>query len=142
MMDLNTEFEQLKGELFSLGFDQTKFDELLVLATENVIDKAMEDLESGENDQLIEELSNMINTPVNNETDATERLNLFFNKVYGDQAETMKLEMLNHYLKETIEITKKAKDLATRYETGDPTAIAAVQSSMGDPDVQKVQDLL
>jgi hypothetical protein len=43
-------------------------------------------------------------------------------------------------MKETVEITKKSKDLFDRYQQGDPTAVATIQSNMGDPDVQAIKD--
>ncbi len=141
-MDPKTEFETLKQELMDLGFTQDKLDELLMLGTEEVIDRTLDVLEQSENDAKLEELANMLETPTNNEEEAVERLNKVFSAAYGEDAENKKLELLNTYLKETIQATKDTKDLLQRYQDGDPTAVAAVESNMQDPDAQKIQDSL
>ncbi len=141
-MDPKTEFETLKQELMDLGFTQDKLDELLVLATEEVLDIAVTSLEQLEDDTALEELANLLQTPPSTEEEAIEKMNKVFITAYGENAETKKLELLNQYLKDTIEMTKKSKDLLDRYNQGDPTAVAAVQSNMDDPDAQKIQDAL
>ena len=141
-MDPQAEFESLKQELFSLGFDQAKFDELLEIAAQEAVAIAIEDLESIEDEQALEELSTLMNTPVADKTEAEERINKLFSTAYGQEAESKKLALIVNYLKETVEITKGSKDLMARYEAGDPTAVASVQSNMGDPEVQAIQDLV
>ncbi len=139
-MDPKTEFETLKQELMDLGFTQDKLDELLMLATEEIIDRTLDTLEQSEDDTKLEELANMLETQPNNEEEAIERLNKVFSAAYGDDVENKKLELLNTYLKETIQATKDTKDLLRRYQDGDPTAVAAIESNMQDPDAQKIQD--
>jgi len=141
-MDPKTEFETLKQELMDLGFTQDKLDELLMLATEEIIDRTLDALEQSEDDQKLEELATLLETPTNNEEEAIERLNKVFSAAYGEDVENKKLELLNTYLKETIQATKDTKDLLKRYQDGDPTAVASIQSNMGDPDAQKIQESL
>lgn len=141
-MDPKIEFENLKNELIQLGFTQEKLDELLVLATEEILDIAVTSLEQSEDDTALEELANMLQTPPTTQEEAAEKMSKVFTTAYGDNAETKKLELLNQYLRDTVEMTKKSKDLLDRYNQGDPTAVAAVQSNMGDPDAQKIQEAL
>ncbi|OGC44022.1 hypothetical protein A3J98_01430 [candidate division WS6 bacterium RIFOXYC1_FULL_33_10] len=138
-MDPKTEFESLKQELIDLGFTQEKLDELLLLGTEEILDIAITSLEQSEDDTALEELANMLQTPPTTQEEAAEKMNKVFTTAYGDNAETKKLELLNQYLKDTIEMTKKSKDLLDRYSQEDPTAIAAIQSNIDDPDAQKIQ---
>lgn len=141
-MNPQEEFESLKQELFSLGFNQPKFDELLELAAQEAVAIALEDLELIEDEQKLEELSTLMNTPVNDKSEAEERINKLFITAYGQEAESKKLALVINYLKETVEITKSSKDLMARYEAGDPTAIASVQSNIDEQEVQAVQDLV
>jgi hypothetical protein len=139
-MDPKVEFEKLKNELITLGFTQEKLDELLVLATEEVIDIAITSLEGSEDDTAMEKLVSLLQTPPNTQEEAAEIVNQIFSVAYGTDAENKKFELLNQYLKDTIKITKDSKDLLERYAQGDPTAVAAIQSNAQDPDAQKIQE--
>jgi DNA-binding transcriptional MerR regulator len=137
---MNTDLQQSIDELKSLGFDDNEINQLLDLAAEEALDVALNEIDEKLNDQELKELSQQLEKPIQTKEDAEEKLNLIFNKVYGENAENKKLELVNKYMKETIEITKKSKDLFDRYQQGDPTAVATIQSNMGDPDVQAIKD--
>jgi DNA-binding transcriptional MerR regulator len=137
---MNTDLQQSIDELKSLGFEDNEINQLLDLAAEEALDVALNEIDEKLNDQELKELSQQLEKPIQTKEDAEEKLNLIFNKVYGENAENKKLELVNKYMKETIEITKKSKDLFDRYQQGDPTAVATIQSNMGDPDVQAIKD--
>lgn len=137
---MNTDLQQSIDELKSLGFENDKINQLLDLAAEEALDVALNEIGEKLNDQELEELSKQLEKPIQTKEDAKEKLDLIFNKVYGENAENKKLELINKYMRETIEITKKSKDLFDRYQQGDPTAVATIQSNMGDPDVQAIKD--
>lgn len=137
---MNTDLQQSIDELKSLGFENDKINQLLDLAAEEALDVALDEIDEKLNDQELEELSKQLEKPIQTKEDAKEKLDLIFNKVYGENAENKKLELINKYMRETIEITKKSKDLFDRYQQGDPTAVATIQSNMGDPDVQSIKD--
>ncbi len=131
------DIEQLKNELRMLGFDEEKINGLMDLAAEEALAAAMEDLGSMENDAALEELAQMVSDTTR---DNASKLNLIFEKVYGANANSKKLELLTGYLKSVIEDTKKAKDLYTRYQAGDPAAVAQIKAQEGNPDVQAIVD--
>lgn len=133
------DIEQLKSELRSLGFTEEKLDQLMDLAAQEVLEIALEDLGTTADDATLEQMAQMMESP---SEDAAKKLNMIFEKAYGPNAENKKLELLTTYLKEVIEDTKKAKDLYTRYQAGDPTAIATVKAQEGNPDVQKIADMM
>jgi acyl-homoserine lactone acylase PvdQ len=137
---MNNEFEQLKQELLSLGFDADKFNELLDIATEEAIDITMEKLSQNLSDEELDSITKELEKPLNNKDDATQRINMLFQKAYGDNAENKKLELINSYLRKTLNLTKESKDLLERYQQGDPKAVANVQSHADDPDVKDIQD--
>lgn len=137
---MNTDLQQSIDELKSLGFENDKINQLLDLAAEEALDVALDEIDEKLNDQELEELSKQLEKPIQTKEDAKDKLDLIFNKVYGENAENKKLELINKYMRETIEITKKSKDLFDRYQQGDPTAVATIQSNMGDPDVQAIKD--
>lgn len=141
-MDSKVEFDSLKNELIGLGFSEEKFYELLDLAIEEAIDIALNDLEENVDDSTMEQLSIDMDKQVNSKEEAMSQINMVFQKVYGTEAENKKLEFINQYLKETIELTKKSKDLAQRYMQGDPTAIAAIRSNMDNPNTKEVENLI
>ena len=136
------DIEQLKNELRTLGFTEDKLDQLMDLAAEEAIDTALDDLEANVDDATMEELANVMDSQPTDTTDATNKLNMIFDKAYGTNALAKKQELIGNYLKQTIEDTKKAKDLYARYQAGDPTAIAMVKAQEGNPDVQKVVDMM
>lgn len=137
---MNTDLLQSIDELKSLGFEDDKINQLLDLAAEEALDVALNEIDEKLNDQELEELSKQLEKPIQTKEDAEEKLDLIFNKVYGENAENKKLELINKYMRETLEITKKSKDLFDRYQQGDPTAVATIQSNMGDSDVQAIKD--
>ena len=137
---MNTELEQYINELKSFGFKDDEINQLLDLAAEEALDTALSEIDEKLNDQQLEELSKQLEKPIQTKEDAKEKLDLIFTKVYGENAETKKVELITKYMKETVEITKKSKDLIDRYQQGDPTAIATIESNMGDPDVQAIKD--
>jgi DNA-binding transcriptional MerR regulator len=137
---MNTDLQQSIDELKSLGFEDNEINQLLDLAAEEALDVALNEIDEKLNDQELKELSQQLEKPIQTKEDAEEKLNLIFNKVYGENAENKKLELITKYMKETVEITKKSKDLFDRYQQGDPTAVATIQSNMGDPDVQAIKD--
>ena len=137
---MNTELEQYINELKSFGFKDDEINQLLDLAAEEALDTALNEIAEKLNNQQLEELSKQLEKPIQTKEDAKEKLDLIFTKVYGENAETKKVELITKYMKETVEITKKSKDLIDRYQQGDPTAIATIESNMGDPDVQAIKD--
>jgi hypothetical protein len=131
------DIENLKNELRALGFTEDKIDGLMDLAAQEALDTAMEDLGAMGNDAILEELEQAISDTTK---DNATKLNMVFEKVYGMNAEAKKAELLTTYLKEVIEDTKKAKDLYTRYQAGDPAAVAQIKAQEGNPDVQAIVD--
>lgn len=141
-MDFKTEFDNLKNELIGLGFSEEKFNELLNLAVEEAIDIALNDAEEKLDDSAMEQLSIDMDRQINSKEEATSQINMLFQKVYGTESESKKFEFINQYLRETVELTKKSKDLAQRYMQGDPTAVAAVRSNLDNPSTKEVENLL
>lgn len=139
-MDYNVEIESVKQELRSLGFTDDKLNQLLDLAAQEAIATAMDDLKEAD-DQTLEELSLNMQTEPTNDTDAVNQINMVFQKAYEDNYENKKLELIYQYLKQTTEETKAAKDLYTRYQAGDPTAIATIKAQEGNPEAQKIMDM-
>ena len=132
-------FEQLKQQLRDLGFEEGKLNQLLDLAVEETIDYALNELKADENAAILDELSNEMSMDVNTPEAAKANIDLIFSKLYKENAESKKFELLNAYLEETIELAKNAKDLMQRYAAGDPTAIATVQANVNDPEAQAIQ---
>lgn len=141
-MDFPLELEQVKNELKALGFTEDKLNQLMDLAAEEALYQALEELKNTANDGALEELANMFENQAVDQTEAARRLNLIFEKAYGADADNKKQQLVLSYLKQTLEDTKKAKDLYDRYQAGDPTAVATIKAQEGNPDVKKVQDLM
>lgn len=141
-MDYEKEIESIKQELLSLGFDNEKIVQLFGLASEEIIDTALEELRENASDMDLDELESVLNQDVQNDQDAASKINMIFTKAYGENAETKKQEMLVSYMKDVIQKTKEAKDLYNRYQAGDPTAVASVTSQMGNPDIQELAQKL
>lgn len=140
-MDYNTELENAKQKLLQLGFTEEKYNQLLELAAEELIDRALIDLQEKDL-PLLEELErNLVPEPTNIE-EANKNIELIFVSAYGEQAELKRQEMLMEYLNTTIQQTITTKDLIERYQAGDPTAIATIESSKNHPDVQEVLKLI
>lgn len=141
-MDFPLELEQVKNELKALGFTEDKLNQLMDLAAEEALYQALEELKNTANDSALEELANMFENQAIDQTEAARRLNLIFEKAYGTEADNKKQQLVLTYLKQTLEDTKKSKDLYDRYQAGDPTAVATIKAQEGNPDVKKVQDLM
>lgn len=141
-MDFPSELEQVQNELRTLGFTEDKLNQLMDLAAEEALYQALEELKNTANDGALEELANMFENQAVDQTEAARRLNLIFEKAYGADADIKKQQLVLSYLKQTLEDTKKAKDLYDRYQAGDPTAVATIKAQEGNPDVKKVQDLM
>lgn len=138
-MDYKNEYESLKQQLKDLGFDDDRLNQILDLAAEEAIDFAIQDLNENLDEASLEEISNELQKEIPNKEKAVEILNLIFEKGYGTEAESKKYEYINQYLRETVELTKNSKDLMYKYNQGDPTAVASVQSNMTNPDAQEVE---
>lgn len=138
-MDYKNEYESLKQQLKDLGFDDDRLNQILDLAAEEAIDFAIQDLSENLDEASLEEISNELQKEIPNKEKAVEILNLIFEKGYGTEAESKKYEYINQYLRETVELTKNSKDLMDKYNQGDPTAVASVQSNMTNPDAQEVE---
>ncbi|HAM37553.1 MAG: hypothetical protein UR96_C0007G0006 [candidate division WS6 bacterium GW2011_GWC1_36_11] len=136
------DIEQLKNELRTLGFTEDKLNQLLDLATEEALSVALEDLNRTGDDATMEELANLMEAQPTDANDLTNKVNILFEKIYHQNADTKKIELISSYLNGVIEDTKKAKDLYARYQAGDPTAVATVKAQEGNPDVQKIQDMM
>ena len=139
-MDYSIEIENLKNELKTLEFDDEKINQLLDLAAEELIEEALDYLAENTDEQTLDTLAQEMEKPVSTTEDAQTRLNMVLEKAYGMQAEEKKGEFLYNYLKTTLEDTMKAKDLYDRYQSGDPSAVAAIKAQEGDPDAQEIID--
>lgn len=136
------DIEQLKNELRALGFTENKLNQLMDLATEEALSVALEDLNRTGDDATMEELANLMEAQPIDANDLANKVNILFEKIYHQNADIKKIELISSYLNGVIEDTKKAKDLYTRYQAGDPTAIAIIKAQEGNPDVQKIQDMM
>lgn len=141
-MDYTTEIENVKNELKAIGFDDVKLNQLMDIATEEILQMAIDDLGESADDATLEMVAQEVDKPVTTPEEATARMSLIFEKAYGPEAENKKNEMLLNYLKQTLEATKSAKDLYNRYQAGDPSAVATIKAQEGNPDVQKVVDMM
>lgn len=137
-MDTAQQIENLKTQLKEVGFDEDKLNQLLDLATEEVIDIAMEDLAETASDEVLEQLASVSENEITTPEQALERINKVFEAAYGPEAEQKKGELIIAYLQETLEQTKQAKDLLKRYQDGDPTAVAQIKAQEGNPDTQEI----
>jgi len=137
-MDLNQQIEDVKNQLKTEGFDDSKLNQLMDLAVEEVMDIAMNELENNASDEVLEQLASEQDTPVSTPEEAVNRLQKIFETAYGENAEQKKLEMILAYLQDTLEQTKKTKDLLQRYQAGDPSAVAQIKAQEGNPDVDEV----
>ena len=131
------ELEKAKQKLLELGFTEETYNQLLELAAEEVMDNALIDLQEKDVAVLEELEKNLIEEPKNIE-EANNNLTLIFTSAYGEQAEEKRQQMLLDYLNTTIQQTINVKDLVQRYQAGDPTAVAAIESNKDNPEVQEV----
>ncbi len=135
-MDFNQQIEEAKQKLLSLGFTQEKFNELMDLAAEEMIDEALAELQERDLPILETLERDLIEEPKTME-EANQNLQKIFTAAYGEQAEQMKQKMLLEYLNHVVTETTTTKDLLTRYQAGDPTAVAAIESNKNNPEVQE-----
>jgi len=141
-MEYTAEIESIKNQLRMIGFDDTKLNQLMNLATEEILQQAIDTLGETADDATLEMIAQEVDRPINTSEEAFARISLIFEKAYGPEAENKKNEMLLDYLKQTLEATKSAKELYNKYQAGDPTAVATIKAQEGNPDVQKVIDLM
>jgi hypothetical protein len=137
-MDINQQIEDVKNQLRAEGFDEEKLNRLMDLAVEEVMDIAMTELENNASDEVLEQLASEQDAEVKTPEEGINRLQKIFEAAYGESAEQKKLEMILAYLQDTLEQTKKAKDLLQKYQAGDPSAVAQVKAQEGNPDVDEV----
>ena len=136
------DIEQIKNELRTLGFTEEKLNQLVELAAEEALHTAIEDLQATASDSTLEELAKTLENPPISKEDASSKLDSIFEGAYGLNAENKKEELVLNYLRQTIEDTKKTKDLYNRYQSGDPVAIATIKAQEGNPDVKEILDLM
>ncbi|HOV34661.1 MAG TPA: hypothetical protein PLS56_01565 [Candidatus Dojkabacteria bacterium] len=138
-MDYNTQLEQIKSQLSAEGLDNDTIEKLLSLAVEDSVDRALADIPEDVDDPEIDALSNM---EITNEEQFSKLYDTIFTKAYGNQADQKKMEYIIQYMQESLDMTKQTKDLAKRYQEGDPTAVATVQANMDNPDTKRIQELM
>jgi len=141
-MDYTNEIENVKNELKAIGFDDDKLNKLIDLAAEEALDIAIDTLGENADESTLEMVAQEMEKPITNQQEAIARLNMIFEKAFGPEAENKKNEALLNYLRTALEDTKNAKDLYSRYQAGDPAAISIIKAQEGNPDVQKVIDMM
>lgn len=105
-MDYNAQLIDAKQRLFQQGITEEKYNELLELAAEELMENALIDLQEKDL-ELLEELErNLIPEPSNVE-EAEKNIELIFKTAYGEQAEEMKQKMLINYLHLRIQENSK-----------------------------------
>lgn len=135
-MDFTQQIEEIKQKLFSVGFTEEKYNELLQLASEEIMEEALNELQD-KDVAILESLeSNLIEEPKTLE-DANRNIQLIFSTAYGNQAEQTRQRMILEYLNDTLQQTIATKDLLQRYQAGDPTAVASIESNKNNPEVQE-----
>jgi len=136
-MDYETQLQNARQKLSELGFSEEKYNQLMELAAEEIMDTALADLQE-KNLEALEELENNLVAEPNSIEEANTNIRLIFSAAYGEQAEDTKQKMLLEYLNMTIQETVAAKDLLQRYQAGDPTAIAVIEANKDNPDAQEL----
>lgn len=131
------QLQNAKQKLLELGFTEEKYNELMELAAEEIMDAALADLQEKDITILEALEKNLIEQPKTIE-EANRNIQLIFSTAYGEQAEETKQKMLLEYLDMTIQETAATKDLLERYQTGDPTAIAVIEANKDNPDAQEL----
>jgi len=137
-MDTNQQIEEVKTQLRAEGFDETKLNELMDLAAEEALDLALADLADNASDEILEQLAQEPDTPIQTQEEALARIEKVFTAAYGENAEQKKLDFILVYLTDALNQTKQAKDLLKRYQDGDPTAVAQIKAQEGNPEIQDV----
>ncbi len=141
-MDYTTEIENVKSQLKQIGFDDEKLNQLMDLAAEEILQDTVDTLGETADDATLEMVAQEMEKQVTTQEEVIARINMIFEKAFGTEAENKKNEFLLNYLKQTLEDTTKAKDLYNRYQAGDPSAVATIKAQEGNPDVQKVVDMM
>lgn len=140
-MDNTQQIEAAKQELLALGFTEEKYNKLIELALEEMVDNALNELQEIDLEGL-QQLESQLIPEVKSLEEAEKNLELIFSAAYGEKANETKQQMLLDYLFMTIEETKAAKDLLQRYQAGDPTAIAAIEAQKDNPELEELMEYL
>ncbi len=140
-MDYLQQLEQLKKDFLEVGLTEETFEKLQSLALEESLDRAMGEMpDEYMND---EEMKVLAEKEIKTEEEFRNLYDTIFTKVYGEEQGKIKsIEFIIEYLKESLEIAKQSKDLAERYQAGDPTAVATVQANIDNPDVKEIEKIM
>ncbi len=140
-MDYTEQLEQLKKGFLEIGLTEETFEKLQSLALEESLDRAMGEMP----DEYMnnEEMKELAEKEIKSEEDFRNLYETVFTKIYGEEQGKIKsIEFIIEYLKESLEIAKQSKDLAERYQAGDPAAIATVQANIDNPDVKEIEKIM
>lgn len=140
-MDYLQQLEQLKKDFIEVGLTEDVFEKLQSLALEESLDRAMGDIPEEKMNE--EEMKALAEREIKTEEDFKILYDAVFTKAYGEEEGKKKsVEFIIEYLKESLEIAKQSKDLAQRYQAGDPTAVATVQANIDNPDVKEIEKIM
>lgn len=140
-MDYLQQLEQLKKDFIEVGLTEDVFEKLQSLALEESLDRAMGDIPEEKMNE--EEMKALAEREIKTEEDFKTLYDAVFTKAYGEEEGKKKsVEFIIEYLKESLEIAKQSKDLAQRYQAGDPTAVATVQANIDNPDVKEIEKIM
>ncbi len=136
-MDIRQQIEGVKQDLLSEGLMEEKLNELEGLAAEEAIEQALQDLQE-KDIATIEALEQSLVMQPKSLEEAGKNIQLIFDTAYGEQSETMRQQMLYTYLSNVLANIRNSKDLLARYQAGDPTAIAVIESNKNNPEVEEL----
>ncbi|MGI6443488.1 MAG: hypothetical protein ACOX06_00530 [Candidatus Dojkabacteria bacterium] len=136
-MDIRQQIEGVKQDLLSEGLMEEKLKELEGLAAEEAIEQALQDLQE-KDIATIEALEQSLVMQPKSLEEAGKNIQLIFDTAYGEQSETMRQQMLYTYLSNVLANIRNSKDLLARYQAGDPTAIAVIESNKNNPEVEEL----
>jgi hypothetical protein len=136
-MDIRQQIEGVKQDLLSEGLMEEKINELEGLAAEEAIEQALQDLQE-KDIATIEALEQSLVMQPKSLEEAGKNIQLIFDTAYGEQSETMRQQMLYTYLSNVLANIRNSKDLLARYQAGDPTAIAVIESNKNNPEVEEL----
>ncbi|HHX99115.1 TPA: hypothetical protein GX533_00285 [Candidatus Dojkabacteria bacterium] len=136
-MDIRQQIEGVKQDLLSEGLMKEKLNELEGLAAEEAIEQALQDLQE-KDIATIEALEQSLVMQPKSLEEAEKNIQLIFDTAYGEQSETMRQQMLYTYLSNVLANIRNSKDLLARYQAGDPTAIAVIESNKNNPEVEEL----
>lgn len=134
-MDYTVEIEKIKNELMSLGFTEKKYNELTELAAEEVLDIALLDLQK-KDENTFNTLDQNLKENISSKEEAENNIQEIFKAAYGEEAENTKVKLVYEYLQGALEQAKNTKDLLQKYQAGDPTAVATINTNKDNPDIQ------